>query len=347
MENTNPMADYALELARKSTTQQPPQELTDKTIDIDKNNSYIKGNEQQSQDPDEKLFKETFNGDPKKLAEAYRNSQREFTKVQSSLREFEKYKNTVDQIEGVYSKDPLIKELLDAASKGQSAENYLKERLKSSDNLDKSSPSVNSKLGSGIASADENTLAKAGYLDLTTKGQYTAIEWQSELMKARLDYATTEVPRIAMEKTLAAVEHKQQELRDSQDRNTIVQTNNQRFESQFNEAVMAGYDFAGEHKDIYMQAVEEARYMLDRKNPKLIREDAFLVALDMIARKEGKTPQKQAQPLPKQQQQVNYNGKNIFSGGTPPQVKLSGLEAARAQIFENNQKQLNNRLPKR
>lgn len=351
----NSIADYAKELAEKHTKQKDTQTqqtqgdtnannaTASQGVDNKENNSYIKDNSQNNQDPDDKLFRETFGGDPKKLAEAYRNSQREFTKMQSSLKETERYKEIVDQLDSVYNRDPLVKEVLEAATRGESAENYLKNKLKLGETNKSTDTFVNGKLGSDVTSADENSLAKNGYLDLNAKANYTAMEWQNEVMKARLNYATNEVPRIAMEKTLAEMERKQKELRDSQDRQTAVETNNQRFERQFNEALRAGYDFAGEHKDIYMQAVEDAKYMVDRRNPKLIREDAFLIALDSLAKQTGKLPKQQVQQQAKKET-INYNKPSFFNGGRQPQAKLEGLDLIKAKAYEQNTTKLNNRF---
>jgi hypothetical protein len=355
MENNNAIADYALELAKKHSKQEQTENKTNEQnaqsqekvepknekLDNGQNNSYIKEN--QNDDPDIRLFQETFGGDPKKLAEAYRNSQREFTKINGSLKEIEKYKQTVQQLDEVYERDPLIKELLDAASKGETAENYLKTRLKLGETNKSVGASNNSKLGSGLASADENSLSAAGYLDVSKKTQYTAMEWQNEVLKAQLTYATNEVPRLALEKTLAELEQREQRTKETQEKQTVLNQNKQRFESQFNEALKAGYDFAGEHKDLYERAVEESRFVLDPKNPKLIREDAFLMTLNAIAARENKVPKRQQMQMQQQNQPLNYNGKNIFSGGKAPQPKLEGLAGLRSALGNRNQQQLDAR----
>lgn len=346
---------YAQQLAAKkagntnqenSQTQQGTEQnvQSQEGIDINQKNSYINSNSDNSGevDPDERLFRETFGGDPKKLAQAYRNSQREFTKTQSSLKEYEKYKQVVDGINSVSAKDPMIQEILEAAARGESVENYVQKKWKPEG---KSVLSDSGKLNGDITSADENTLVGSGYLDLAKKAGLTATEWQNEVMRAQLRYATTEIPKITADRTMAEIQRRQKEAEDSQTKQQLAKTNKQRFERQFDDAIQAGYDFAGEHKDIYEQAVREMQYMVDPSNPKLIREDSFLLALSAISMRNGKQPKQVVQPLPKNQQSVNYNGRNVFSGGQAPQVKLSGLDAVKAKIFDTNQRQINSRLP--
>lgn len=307
-----------------------------KKLDNEQKNDYISAQSGQVADDESARLMETLNntfqGDPTKAVKSWLHSQKEFTKTQSSLKELQ---NTLNNLEARAEQDPIFKEILQVAAKGESVENYLKSKVKpegkSQDAL------VNSKLDTGDKnSVNEADLVRVGLLDTNRKSELSALEWQNEVLQARLNYMATELPKQITLRTMSEIHNEQTKLRETQDRERLVNENKNRFERDFDNAILSGYDFTGEHKELYEEAVEQAKFILDPSNPKLIRPNAFSLALEMVARDKGIKP-KQVRPLPTTPKSgVNYNGRNVLSGGEAPKPTLTPFEQARERIFNQN-----------
>lgn len=342
------------ENAQNTQVQQQVQQEPEKKLDNKQDSLYIKGSGSDSatSDPEleqyQKVLNETFQGDPLKAVKSYTHTQKEFSKLQSSLK---KYEDTINGLESVLEKNTVLKGALEAATKGESVENYLKTVLKPEQGKSEP-PSPSSKLDSGdLTTADETTLVQSGYLDASKKAQLTALEWQAEVLRAQANYLAKEVPNKMLETVKNEWQKEQEKLRNTQLQEQLKQQNKKRFEEDFERVSRTfGFDFDGEHRDIFEEAVKQTPYMLDPSNPKLIRKDAFSIAVNQIMNERGIQPP-QAKPLPKQQQQLDYNGRT-FNGQKvegakritdPVQAALFGIDKKNQETLSYRKKVLSRR----
>lgn len=346
--NDNDLANYAQQKASESSggTQETPKETTqqsqpqennsEKKVDNDVKNSYIpdrnvdtsnSGDEESAKY--ERLLNEKFGGDPTKLAKSYLHSQKEFQKTQSSLKEYE---NNLKQYDELINSDPMLKDILQARRNGMSVERYLQEKQPPQRQTE--SNVSDSKLDTDFLSVDENQLSKEGLLDLSGKSDHTPTSWNNEVMKARLLYASKVLPQKTYEQTISKIEQYNKEQQAKTEQQRLQQENRKRFDVSFESALLNGWDFTGDHKDVLEEATNQARYIIDPKNPKLIAPDAFEIALNRIASQRG-IQVKQSKPLPQQQRSVNYDTQNYKSGKVEHQ-ELSMLEKARLKLMDTN-----------
>lgn len=311
-----------------------------KNVDIVNKNDYIPEGEGGKPDADmdkyKKLLEDTFQNDPIKLAKSYTNSQREYANTQTSLN---KLQQALQDYETVLEKNPLLRKAVEEATQGKSIdESYFQ---KSEKPTGKSTPTYDSKLANDFTTVGESQLVEAGYLDLKLKDQLPANEWALKVMESRMQYMADELPKSTLQKTLAQIEEQNAKIREQQQTDEVIKTNRQRLDTSIEEAVRAGYDFTGEHKELLNDAIQQARYMLDPTNPKLIRPDAFSIALNQVSQQKG-INLRQMKPLNDERTGIGYDGKSYKGVQQQPQQKpTSPFEVAAQRILEKRQQEKN------
>lgn len=328
--------------SQKAEEQQKPNDVQN-NVASNENNSYIPPKSEESGvDAEdlavEKLLNETFEGDPKKAAKSYLHSQRAIQKalnekkeLEAKAKELEEKAKVLEQFDSVVKGNPLLAEMLSKAVRGESIENHINAEKEPSGKP--VSRSESGKLDSTLTAVDDNELAKAGYLDLADKDQYSAIEWHEKRLEAKAKYFEEVLPKKAVEKQLSLWEAKQRELEEAESRKRQAETSQKRYETSFNRVVASGWDFAGEHNKYLDEINELAKGIRDPKNPALLNEEAFEMAAERIARKHNLVIGKKQLPNP---QGKLPTGNNLRGAVPPVNQPMSPLDKLYQQKLKQN-----------
>lgn len=287
-------------------------EKSEKKLDNDEKNSYIEPNSQQepassvdsSEDSETAKYREfvknTWGVDnPSEqmlnTAKSYVNLQSKYTKT---AQERKQYEQIVSQLDNLIQKQPKLKSILERAVAGEDIENLLSGSDGTVQDRQSSTPTNDAKQLKDSTDFDvsDKTLIDGGYLDPNKRDYLSSTEWETEKLRAMQKYIMKSAAEEAAKASETAFERKQREYQEQMERQQLEQTQKQRYNTGFNKAVQRGWDFAGEHEDILEEVNNEIKSFRDPRDTRLIREDAFDIALELVAKRRGIQPKGSTKP---------------------------------------------------
>lgn len=294
-------------------------------------------------------FANTFGGDPAQLQpgsplynaiKSNMETQSAFSKLQNRVKQLEPLEQGFAKLEDVVTKNPALSAMLDQALQGKEVGNFA---TPTPEPVGKSTPSVSKP--DAVPDFDENTLASAGLLDLSMKGNVTQMEWDRAVLNAQLRYAPKYIADQGFREYQTKLEQHESQRRQEQERTQLQAEWTRRYENSFLNAVSKGFDFTGnpDHQAILPEIEQEMIGLRDPKNLNLLREDAFEVAAEIVSRRRGIKPgpstlaRVAGQPNVQVQQTGNSGGRE----GAEPQ--LSAMEQMYNNIGQRGAKDISKR----
>jgi hypothetical protein len=238
----------------------------------------------QTDDPLENLLKNTFGGDPKKIAKSYVESQKAYQKLNTEhkqtaqrAQELESQFQALDQL---FAENPQIAKQVERAIRGESLESQTNAAPEPYGKPMQSAPT--GKLNNATLPT-EKTLVEAGYIDPEAKNQLSTMEYQQLMLNAQGQYMLTEMPKMIAQQTQQQIAEQNRLAAEQQQRETLKQTNTQRFNESFDRAVVKfGLDVTSTHAHLSDEIVNATKAFRDPDNMGLISEDAVELATQRV-----------------------------------------------------------------
>lgn len=287
------------EVANPATKSQGVENNFDSGLDNQSNNPYI-GDSQQgtpsvdpTPDPDDKVlayYKNTFGGDPAsitpdspvyKALKSNMETQSAYAKRQNELNQLKPLEGYFAQLETALQRNPQLELLLDRALKGEPLENLSVAPSEPTGKL----MSAGGKLEGVADDVSAETLISAGYLDRTRYDQATELERARLIASATMNY----LPKVIAQRTAAELQAAEQARQQQLAVQQAQSENARRYETSFQNAVVRGFDFAGnpEHAALLPEIQRQAVAFRDPDNTNLIHPDAVQIAAERIATQKG------------------------------------------------------------
>lgn len=283
------------------------------SVDINQNISYnndvVDNTTQQSTEDLEieklnRVFSDTFKGDPTKAVKSWMAAQSSFQKVDRELRD------TKQQQDLMLSKLQENPRLFDLVQKALNDEPLDENLLVSSEPMRQPQPNRVNELVLPIVDVDEQELVQAGLLDPRRKAILSPDDWTRELLRAETKY----LPRKAAEEFSRQIEQQENTRQQQALEKQIRVENTNRFARSLEETAGSyGLDFTNDHKDL-LQEIEEVVFAFrDLKDPaNLIHPKAVEYAYKELMQSRGVVPKEVDRPV------INTD---IFDKtGTPPKA---------------------------
>jgi len=329
-------------------------------IDNGAQNSYIEPNNGNAQSVDAtapqtedrvlSYFANTFGGDPSQLApgsplynaiKSNMETQSAYSKLQNRVKQLEPLEQGFAKLEDVVTKNPALSAMLEQALQGKEVGNFA---TPPSEPTGKSTPSVSKP--DAVPDFDEKTLANAGLLDLSLKGQVSQLEWDRAVLNAQLRYAPKYIADQGFREYQTKLEQLDTQRRMEQEKAQLQAEWSRRYENSFINTVSKGFDFTGnpDHNALLPEIEQEMVGLRDPKNLNLIREDAFEVAAEIVSRRRGIKPGSStlAKVAGQANVQVQQTGNSGGREGAEPQ--LSGMELMYNNIAQRAAKDISKRV---
>lgn len=251
---------------------------SEKKLDIDENNSYIKDDPENEQL--KSIVEKTFGGDPYKAVKSWREAQSAFTQLRNQ------YKNVnteYEEVLKVMDGNPKLKELFEKAYQGEDIQNFF-EKTKEPDG--KPNSFDESKLKN---STDEKTLVQAGLLDPTELSLMTDVQKAATIRQAQLSYLEKTLPeRLAKEtaeRLNKQIAEQEQAKKEQQSQEENKRLNNARWKTGIETVAQEyGLNFTGDDQPLLDEIERYAKFYRDPDNPNVIDEEAVLLATQRVAR---------------------------------------------------------------
>jgi hypothetical protein len=268
-------------------------------LDNQSNNPYI-GNSQQgtasvdpTPDPNDKVlayYKNTFGGDPLsitadspvyKALKSNMETQSAYAKRQNELNQLKPLEGYFAQLETALQRNPQLELLLDRALKGEPLENL---SVAPSEPMGKPM-SAGGKLEGVADEVSAEMMISAGYLDRNRYDQATELERAKLMASATMNY----LPKVIAQRTAVEIQAAEQTRQQQLAVQNAQTENSRRYENSFQNAVIHGFDFAGnpEHAALLPEIQRQSVAFRDPDNTNLIHPDAVQIAAERIATQKG------------------------------------------------------------
>lgn len=282
----------------ESNTNEQVEKNVDQSVDINENNSYNNDvvettTQQQIEDPEiEKLnrvFSDTFKGDPTKAVKSWMAAQSSFQKVDRELRDA---KQQQDLLLSKLQENP---RLFDLVQKALNDEHIDENLLVSSEPTSQPQPNRVNELVTPIVDVDEQELVQAGLLDPRRKAILSPEDWTREVLRAETKY----LPQKAAKEFAKQIEQQEQTRQQQMFEQQIRSENTNRFAQSLEEtAGNFGLDFTGEHQDLLSEIETLVFAFRDPKDPaNLIHPKAVEYAYRELMQSKGVVPKQVERPV--------------------------------------------------
>jgi len=269
----------------------------EKKLDNDQKNDYIIDNQEDSSseltenEEDLKAFIEnTFQGDEVKLAKSYKESQRQYTKLQNELK---KRDTTLSELSNVLENNPKLVELLDKASQGEDIESLLSTKQQESQDKPNTTVEAESKL-STTNDVSKEQLIEAGLVNESFLEKLTSQEQESVLRQAKIQYMETVLPQRIAEKSAQEYEKRIAELERQRSQKMEEDKNRRIVEERYDKGIETvvekfGLDFANneDHAALLEDINRLTANIGDPANPSVIHESAVEIATEQVLKSRG------------------------------------------------------------
>lgn len=260
--------------------------------------SYIDDEDNEKENSDEEelgnensVLHKTFDGDVDKLEQSYLEAQKSAGRQAQELKSIKSELDDLKNTKQVLDNNPTLKELYNKAEEGEDVESLVANRRSEPDENDgksDNSPSNDGKFD-GIDDEflpDKNKLIEEGYLDEEVDS-LNDFDKKASILNAQQAYVSQNLGSQIGQQVRQARKKVKKEEKKENEKEKLGNTNQERLEEGFDEAI-TDYDLDfKEHPDLYEDIMEEVKGFRDPQDNRLIRENAVKLATREVLKQKG------------------------------------------------------------
>ena len=246
------------------------------------------------QDDSKSVLNKVFNGNVENLENSYLESQREYNKLNQEhkqvLKEYEETQNLTNQVDRVLKENPSLRSLFEKAVNNEDVESLINNSSKpasgkSSNNSDQGKLEVDDEF---LPTTER--LIESGYLD-ENYDNLSDFDRERAVLTAQNKFLQEQMPNLVSKQVQTAYKQQREQEQQKQERKQLSDTNTERFENGFDEAVVEfGLNFTSDHKDLFDEIYEEAKSFRDPNDQRLIRDNAVILATQHVLQRHNIDP---------------------------------------------------------
>lgn len=279
----------------------------------------------------------------RKLAKSYAEIQSSATKAQQ---EKKKYQKQLQNVDGLFKKDPSLFEHAQAVAEGKSFENPKQQQDSQSGTTSNQSKG---QLNSEDGSVDEQTLISQGYVQESDLEGLDEVQRDKALARAEIRFEKDRT----INEIKQSVQEDREQARKAREQQTIQSTNEDRLTNGLDNFVKeTGFNLAGLDDDVFEEIQRKAMVDRDPDDPRLVADDAFEMAARRVLTRKGLMEQNTQQTQQQKKQQMQDTGNSFNQRQRGQQKKdlsmaeelaerskkqfYNGNSDPKAQYFKNN-----------